>query len=815
MIDMETAKMEAMQAQKLAPDLPWNCWNPDDLGPCLMKFMEDQEPYFARWAETWYQNFQFVYGNQSLRWSRRYGYAVDSDFLRREPAQNMRAQTNITRAIAESLASLIYSNLPTWEVDAAEESSVKGKRFQKIVQKMLDAYMTRLCMDKEFAIAAMSYVVFGQMAAFIDWNHKDGEILTIPQWDKVRSPIFTNYMAPNPLTGGLIEVPTQALDGMGQPRFEERWEPKLDQNGRQIEKKMLAGDVGVDMLTPFEYRREIGNAAAHKSKYWQRIRLLDYDEFLSQYSEVQGRTKKWNNVRPVYNNPALYRIAMRHFMRMQMTTPPSLSEIYQRPQSMMRTAAFRNKVLIVDHYDKPHATKWPNGRRVLTVNGEAVIIGEPSYNTNKKDGWHPFVEAQWFSIAPSSIASGPLTDSIQKNRELNIADSLQATAMRRNMGSALLIGQNSGLDPQRLTGEPGLTHVVQDVNKFRWLHDDMPIPPVVAQLREQIKEDVYEISGAKDSLRGGSSPGKDSGYALRQVTEREERRLAPARKIFGYFAAGIGEKMWQCLKTNVVKLDTSVMGYLQRAASGEYQPQDVVALLSTQIDFGIDINVLPDSMAAKSKATDQATLMELIKGPAGIRLQNPKVLDEVLKYFGVEHLRDESGPMRDRAARENGVFLDMMRLGLDMEGTVKPVVIFEDDDSIHIAEHTQFLVENSDEILQNEMFMREFLAHMETHRMQDQEKKAQLPPGTSLQTPVMEAQAAGQPAPPPQAIAQQTVMMKQQQAMQAQQQPAPGAPGKPKSPGAPSQPAPLGSKGPPQTDVNAPSGNTPNGRSVA
>lgn len=810
MIDLQAARNEVMQAQRMAPDLPWNCWNPDDLGPCLMKFMEDQEPYFARWAETWYQNFQFVYGNQSLRWSRRYGYAVDSDFLRREPAQNMRAQTNITRSIAESLASLIYSNLPTWEVDAAEESSVKGKRFQKIVQKMLDAYMTRLCMDKEFAIAAMSYVVFGQMAAFIDWDHKGGEIMEIPQWDKVRSPIFTSYMANNPMTGGLIEVPTQALDGMGQPRFEERWEPKLDEAGRQIVKKMLAGDVGVDMLTPFEYRREIGNTAAHKSKYWQRIRLLDYDEFLEQYGAMQGRTKKWANVRPVYNNPALYRIAMRHFMRMQMTTPPSLSEIYQRPQSMMRTAAFRNKVLIVDHFDKPHATKWPMGRRVIIVNGEAVIIGQPSYNTNKKDGWHPFVEAQWFTIAPSSIASGPITDSIQKNRELNIADSLQATALRRNMGSALLIGQNSGLDPQRLTGEPGLTHVVQDVNKFRWLHDDMPIPPVVAQLREQIKDDVYEISGAKDSLRGGSSPGKDSGYALRQVTEREERRLAPARKIFGYFAAGIGEKMWQCLKTNVVKLDTSVMGYLQRSASGEYQPQDVVALLSSQIDFGIDINVMPDSMAAKSKATDQATLMELIKGPAGVRLQNPKVLDEVLKYFNVEHLRDESASMRDRATRENGVFLDMMRLGLDMEGTVKPVVLFEDDDDIHIAEHTQFLIENSDEILQNELFMRELLSHMETHRMQSQEKQAQLPPGTALQTPMMEAQAAGAPAPPPQVIAQQSMAMRQQQAQQK-----PQAPGKPSAPAAPSQPAPPGSKGPPQTDPNAPSGNTPKGRSAA
>ncbi len=95
---MKVDQENVTRAQKFAPELPWNCWDPVQLGGCLMKYMEDQEPFYARWAETWYQNFQFVYGNQSLRWSRRYGYAVDSDFLRGAPAQNMRAQTNVSRA---------------------------------------------------------------------------------------------------------------------------------------------------------------------------------------------------------------------------------------------------------------------------------------------------------------------------------------------------------------------------------------------------------------------------------------------------------------------------------------------------------------------------------------------------------------------------------------------------------------------------------------------------------------------------------------------------------------------------------------------
>ncbi len=405
-----------------------------------------------------------------------------------------------------------------------------------------------------------------------------------------------------------------------------------------------------------------------------------------------------------------------------------------------------------------------------------------------------------------------MNDVIQKNRELNVADSLNATALRRNMGSQLLIKTGAGIDPQRLTGEPGIVHEVTDPLAFRWLHDDMPISPVVAELRKSMKDDIYEISGAQDAIRGDRTVGASSGYALRQVQEREERRLAPARKIFGYFAAGIGEKLWCCLKQNVLKLDDSVMGFLQRSAAGEYQPQDVVAMLSSQVDFGVDISVTPDSMVARSVATQQATLMDLLKGPGAIRAQNPKVLDEVFKYFGAEHLRDESAPQRDRAGRENEVFSDMLRLGFNLEGVSKPIVLFEDDDDIHIAEHTEFMIQNSDEIMRNENFLREFLLHNETHRLQKQEKEGQLMPGTSIQTANMATAVGKVPTPTVQTIFQSTQLKAQQAAMNPQPQQAPAPQQQPK---VPTQPAPMGSGGNRQTDATAPSQNTQAGRTSA
>ena len=687
------------RAKILSPDLPWNAWDAETLGPVIMKFMEDHEPFYQRWAEVWFQNFQFIYGNQNLRWSKRYGYALDTDYLSRAPAVNQRAQTNISRVVQEALTAYLFASLPDWIVEAADASALRGKRFRKIIQKLLDAYMQRLCMDKELPVAAGIFTAFGSFAAEINWKKNAGRLMEIPKYKKVRAPVFTDYMAPNAVTMGLLEVPIQLKDSSGNPRFEERWEAVLDDMGQQIIDKVLAGDVGLDILTPFEFRREIGSPGPHKTKYCERIRLLDYDEYLDQYGGVEGQTKYFKQIQPVYSNAAVYKIAIRHFMRMQFTTPPQLGDLVGRNDSVFRGTLMRNKVLIVEHYDKPHPIKWPLGRRVVITNGQCTHITVPSYSTNKADGWHPFVEAQWLNVAPSSMATGPMNDVVAKNRELNTADSLIATAMRRNMGSMLLLKTGMGLEPQRVTGEPGMALEVQDPDGARWLHDDMPLPAVLPKLREMAKDDVYETSGAMDALRGDRTPGTSSGYMLRQIQEREEKRLAPARKRFEQAVAQMGEKIFVCLKQNVVKLDDDVMGYMERSAAGEFAPQDVIAMLTTPSDIGVEFNIGEGSMAIRSRATEMATLQEVAQNPGvSNRLsQDAEVLDNYLKEFEVESLRDGSADHRDRAERENEVFSDQLRLGPDLKGVQKPIVLFEDDDKIHIAKHTKFLIQNSEE----------------------------------------------------------------------------------------------------------------------
>lgn len=800
---MYWANMQTMQ------HLPWCVKETKELGAVITNFMLEHERYYNSWAQKWFENQQFVYGNHNLRWSRRYGFAVDVDFLSRNPTISRRSQTNITRVVVEALASLIYSDLPTWDAQAMDESSTQGKRYKVLCQKILDCYMQRLCMDQELKMASYVYVTYGQLAFKIDWKKNAGRIRKVPMMEQQQVTLQTTGMEENGPFGPL-EAPVDSLNSNGEPMTDTQWVPVLDEHGKQKFKSEFTGDVSFDVLTPFEYRREPGSPGMHKAKWIEQIRLMDYDDFIQEYQHLGGKTGNFMAVKPGSMNADLFRFAFKHFMRMAFITPQMMSDSMNRAENPLSSNLFKHKVLVIEHYDKPNPDLWPLGRKTVVANGLCTHVTEPTYQTNKLDGWHPFVEVNWLNIAPSSMSSAPINDVVSKNKELNAKDSLIYTATLRNMGSQLLIKQGSGLDPQKFTGTPGqIIEVTDPFTSARYLHDEQPIPPVINQLRQQDKDDVYEVSGAGEALRGERSKGISAGYALRQQQEREEKRLTPPRKNFSQGVASAGEKLIYCLKANLKEPNPEVMGFLMRNAAGEFDTQDVISFLSTPLDYGVDVKIDESSMAYKSKATAQATISDLVKSNPAIAalLNHPKTLDAYLKFFDANAIRDPRMVHTDRASKENEVFADMLRLGEDSRGLNQPDVMKEDDDLIHMADHEEWALQNASELQKNPTLLLLYTRHQNKHSIQYKEKQGQVPIGTTQTAAQQSSMTQNQPTKPVQQVYQEQVQKQQQQP----QQPPQGAPVG-QRPAAPTQPNAPGVPGPRQQDPNAPAANTQQGR---
>ncbi len=801
-------------SHEFAKHLPWNNVNPDDLGQVVVEFVKSQDIYYRRWALKWFENFQFLFGNQNVKWSKRYDYATDFDFLRAGSGSSSFGQksfTNITRTSLEALMSVMFGSMPDWDVETMSESSVMGKRLKHICVALMDAYAERLKMQSEYQVYAATFGLFGAACIKMDWDANAGTIIDIPKFQKVMRPLITNVMQPDMMTGGLIESPANYLGTDGQPVFQKQWAPILDNTGKPVFEKVFAGDVRCQILSPFQYRRPLGSYGPQRDKYFQEIRILDYDEWLDEYGKVEGKTKQWNRVKPIYTDAAMWSFAVQQWQRMQLTTPPVITDLLNRQPGVARLTQLKSKVIVIEHYDKPHAAKWPMGRRLVISNGLCTHVTTPQYNTNKIDGWHPYSEAQWMRVAPSNLSPGPINDVVQKNKELNVTDTLISTAMRRNLGSQLLFKKGAGFDPDQFTGEPGATMEVNDPFAAKWLHDDMPIPPVVFQLRGTFKDDAYEMSGAGDALRGERSPGATSGYQAKQYEEREQKRLTVARSNFDSGVSGSGEKLLCCLKSNVTHLDDYTIGFLKRSAAGKFTVSDAITFLTSPLDFGVDVKVKKMSMAFKSKATQQADIREMAQGPLQQRLaQDANVLDEYIKFFDVgDVLRDGSAVQRDRASRENETFLDLLRLGPNDDGVKLPIVIFEDDDDLHADQHLRMYVENFDEISNNEYVHQQFLLHMEVHRIQKKEKQGEVTPGTRLLAPQSYAVAQQQPKMDFNQVMGQNQQMQQMKMQQQQmgQQPGQG----------PQAPAPSGAGKPGQATVNpgAQADQTPTGSNPA
>ena len=763
-------------------DLPWCSFSEDELGKVITDFVWRKEAYYRRWAQKWFENFQFVYGNHDVKWVRSFGFAVDVDFLSRKQNRTAKqSKTNISRLVAETLSAAIYARKPKWDVSPASDSATQTKSLASMTQDMLDYLMTVQKNHDRFSVAANSFVVYGKVAAVTRWNPAAGIIKWVPKWRRVRKPLMTTGMKEDPILGGVIETEIQALDSYGQPMFDTTWEPAINPDGSVATQPEPQGSTETLILTPFEYRYEEGKSI-DDTKWIEWIRLIDYDDWLREYRNVEGRTKYYERVLPEMNAARVHQFAIRQFFRMFYVSP----EFDAKQIDMSTSGAYlRNKVLIIEHYDRPDPVLWPKGRRVIVANGECTHITVPDYSLNTVDGWHPFSESVWFNVAPSSMPASAMNDVVQKNKELNTADSLILTALNRNCGSMLLVKAGAGLDQSRITGNPGEIHPVQDLDAARWLRDEQPISPVVNQLRQNIKDDVYEGSGAQDSLRGERSKNVSAGYALRQLQEREERRIAPARDRFESFIANIGAKCFACFRQNVQTLGDEVMGYLKRSAAGEFAADEAITFLTRNIELGVDIKVEPGSMQVESKATKQFNLLDLAQKTAfGQKLaSDPKVQDDFLKEFGAEAFRGYAGAHIDRAAGENELFTDMLRLGPDRLGQGLPVVMFEDDDNVHIQEHTDFLVRNATDMMRNQVTLMYFLTHVEQHRIQLKTKQGEIDPQAASLTMMSQAAARREQINPQsiQADAQQRKLM-------PPPQPEGGAGGPPQ--GGPQQPPP-------------------------
>ena len=719
-------QMQNLLESDYCQDLPWCVDDVDKLGNVVTNFYYNQSRMIAPKARQWFQNVNFFYGNQNLRWSNYLSAPVVSDFMplagkRRSGA--FRTQSNFIRVVGESLLALIASRNAVPSVSVKSKFSTMSSLVKPIAKARLDYFNDHLELPIKFREAALGLIVFSEIAGKVEYCRSKGYMQKYQVMQEVQQPVMKVTQELDPASGLYMEMQVPDVDPMtGQPVTQTVTVPKRDSRGNVVFNHAWSGDTDFRIVTPFELFRDY-DSDFYESKRIGEVRIIDYDDWLSEYSELGGKTEYFDMVRPGASTDFVYQIMLMHFLRTKFMAPDGYSQTSSPFNSNWN---LMNKVLIIEHYDRPHPQKWPNGRKLVIANGMCTHrIMKQDYYTTKKDGWHPYNWAGWLVCPPVSFANGPIDDVISKQQDINYTETLINTKLHRAFGGVTLVKTNA-FDKDKLTGEPNQSIYTPNVNDaIRFAHDENAIEPAIPQIEDRKKDDLFTISGAQEAIRGERSENASSGFAQKVIDEREQRRLTPGKRSLEQYVKKAYEKIQACDRATTNFSDPRVQELL-KTALGNVTASQLKIYMDQAIDLGLDISIDADSMAYESEAAKKAEVRELLGTPFGqIVFQSPELTDRFKDFFGLDDFKDQQSLHVDNAQCENDAFFALLYGSIDtMDLNAMPKVIPEQSDDIHLAEHDKFIITNQKSLENNPELFQLIITHKQHH--EDQKIRKQM-----------------------------------------------------------------------------------------
>lgn len=190
--------------------------------------------------------------------------------------------------------------------------------------------------------------------------------------------------------------------------------------------------------------------------------------------------------------------------------------------------------------DKTNHAKYPNGR-VITLCPELGIVLSDKPNPYK-DGNFPFLVLKDYDVPGKFWGDGEVQQLLSPQKHMNelnnaILDNAKATA---NM--PWVIDKNSGIGFGKITNRPGLVLRKNPGSEVK--RQEAPnMPAYVANAVDSYKNDMEQISGIFDSLKGNSETGVYTAQGILALQEAGQARIRLKVKIMEDFLGKLAT-MW-------------------------------------------------------------------------------------------------------------------------------------------------------------------------------------------------------------------------------------------------------------------------------
>lgn len=341
-----------------------------------------------------------------------------------------------------------------------------------------------------------------------------------------------------------------------------------------------------------------------------------------------------------------------------------------------------NCAVVIERYTKPSATK-PNGELVIIAGDKLLYYGDLPFRCGA-DGEYalPFIKQDSIAVAGCFFGSSIVERAIPVQRAYNAVKNRKHEFLNR-LAMGVLAVEDGSVDIENLETEglsPGKILVYRQGSTPPKMLDAGSIPAELAQEEEKLLNEFIMISGVSEVMRSSSVPTSvSSGAAIQLLLEQDDTRLSTTAQRIRVAAKKMSQFILRLYK------QFATLPRLSRCVGSEGEIELVYwkgsDLSSDDVIFDTE-NELSDSAANRRNM-----LFELLKSGL-LHDENGKLSDamrykvlEVLGYGSWEYARDTQRLQAMRAARENNMAL-----------STPPKVREIDDHSLHIAEHTKFML---------------------------------------------------------------------------------------------------------------------------
>ena len=389
-----------------------------------------------------------------------------------------------------------------------------------------------------------------------------------------------------------------------------------------------------------------------------------------------------------------------------------------------------DSVIVYETWVKPGATKLlPQGGVIISVDDVLINVYRDGFPYNH--GMYPFTKFEHIPTA-TFYADSPIVDLSQLQKEYNGLRSEIAEAGRR-MAKPQLIAPMGSIVPSKLTNEPGLVIQYKPGMAPPQPLPLSPLPQYYLDQQDRVLNDWIDISGEREVSRGDAPPGVTSGTAISYLQEASNQYLTPQ---FQSIEAGV-EK----IAASTIELFVQYVDLPRKirtiGADGAF---DTMLLTGADLSSGTDIRIEPGSSYAKSKAAQEARVMDMF----AVGIIDQPTAARLLEVGGVQKIMDTMNVAERKAQREN---IKMKMLSLDeiemkrmetqqeimaglppealqdpqimaeLENMPAPAIIPVDDfdiHEIHVETHNKFRMSQEYEILPDEV-KAQFADHVAQH----------------------------------------------------------------------------------------------------